>query len=418
MKKFIKITVLILIINSAIVIQYSFAQWIQQNSSTNQNLYDVEFINANTGWALGDAGVIIKTTSGGLNWINVPNPAVGKPLTQIFPVDSNIVYFIGGHSTFMKTTNGGATWIVIRNGPYGQGGGYSGIYFKNRDTGWICGAYKVLRTYDGCISFDSFYTPAFSTCDIYFKDMNTGLICEEEEVYKSTNGGVNWFRTNVPDSALIFFRKLAVAENQYAWVMGNNGTVFRTTDFAQTWNLIDTIDVGGFHPIYFFNASIGWAGGSGNKLYKSTDSGFSWRRELTDPNIVAFIASITFVNDTVGWYVGGAGKLFNTTTGGQSMVNITLTRNEIQVDYILYQNFPNPFNSQTTIEFDIKKKGDYRLVIYDCLGRKRDEVFNQYLNAGSYSVSFNGDGLQSGVYFYRLSADGNVVETRKLALVK
>ena len=84
----------------------------------------------------------------------------------------------------------------------------------------------------------------------------------------------------------------------------------------------------------------------------------------------------------------------------------------------LYQNYPNPFNSQTTIEFDIKKKGDYSLVIYDCLGRKRDEVFNEYLNAESYSVSFNGDELQSGVYFYRLSADGNVVETRKMMLIK
>jgi len=65
-----------------------------------------------------------------------------------------------------------------------------------------------------------------------------------------------------------------------------------------------------------------------------------------------------------------------------------------------------------------KRKGDYTLVIYDCLGRTRDEVFNEYLNAGSYSVSFNGDELQSGVYFYRLSADGNVVETRKMALIK
>ncbi|MFC2093212.1 T9SS type A sorting domain-containing protein [Bacteroidota bacterium] len=85
---------------------------------------------------------------------------------------------------------------------------------------------------------------------------------------------------------------------------------------------------------------------------------------------------------------------------------------------MLHQNYPNPFNSQTTIEFDIKKKGDYKLVIYDCLGRKRDEVFNEYLNVGSYSVSFNGDELQSGVYFYRLLTDGNVVEMRKMVLIK
>ena len=98
--------------------------------------------------------------------------------------------------------------------------------------------------------------------------------------------------------------------------------------------------------------------------------------------------------------------------------NIKKLSSTIPSSYNLRQNYPNPFNSQTTIEFDIKKKGDYSLVIYDCLGRKREEVFNEYLNAGSYCVSFNGDELQSGVYFYRLSADGNVVETRKMILIK
>jgi len=51
------------------------AQWIAQNSGTNQNLYDIEFLNEKTGWAVGDAGVVIKTTNGGTNWLNIPNPS-------------------------------------------------------------------------------------------------------------------------------------------------------------------------------------------------------------------------------------------------------------------------------------------------------------------------------------------------------
>ena len=419
MKKILLLSVLF-IIHYSLFINNCFSQWVQQNSGTPVNLYDVEFINENTGWAIGDAGVVIKTTNGGLNWINVPNPSItaGGILVSIQPIDSMIVYLVGGHNVILKTTNAGLNWIEIRNGPSGLGYGFTGISFLNKDTVWFCGTNRVFRTYDGGITIDSFYSPAFSTNDIYFKDMNTGLICEEGEVYKSTTGGVSWFRTNVPDSgAIIFFSKLAVADNQYAWVMGNSGIVFRTTDFAQTWNLIDTIDVGGYIPIHFSSASIGWAGGTGNKLYKSIDSGFNWRRELTDTNIVAFIASIAFINDTVGWYVGGAGKVFHTTTGGQTMANITITGNEVPDEFVLYQNYPNPFNNQTTIEFDIKEKGSYRLAIYDCLGRKREELVNEYLNAGSYSITYNVDKLSSGVYFYRLHSE-KMFKTKKFLLIK
>ena len=57
----------------------SEAQWIQQNSGTNQNLYDIEFLNEKTGWAVGGGGVVLKTINSGKNWINIPNPAIGKP---------------------------------------------------------------------------------------------------------------------------------------------------------------------------------------------------------------------------------------------------------------------------------------------------------------------------------------------------
>ncbi len=99
------------------------------------------------------------------------------------------------------------------------------------------------------------------------------------------------------------------------------------------------------------------------------------------------------------------------------MVNITSTGNEVPDKFALYQNYPNPFNSQTTIEFDIKDKGNYRLVIYDCLGRKREELINEYLNKGSYIIAYNADKLSSGVYFYRLSSE-KVSITNKFLLIK
>ncbi|HMQ70385.1 MAG TPA: YCF48-related protein, partial [Ignavibacteria bacterium] len=79
------------------------AQWILQSSFTSSNLYDIEFYNRHTGWAVGDGGTILKTTNGGTNWLNIPNPAVGKPLSSIHIVDSNICYVVGWFETIIKT---------------------------------------------------------------------------------------------------------------------------------------------------------------------------------------------------------------------------------------------------------------------------------------------------------------------------
>ena len=61
MKKVVSIFILIQAISLPV-----YSKWIAQNSGTNQNLYDIEFLNDKTGWAVGDAGVVIKTTDGGI----------------------------------------------------------------------------------------------------------------------------------------------------------------------------------------------------------------------------------------------------------------------------------------------------------------------------------------------------------------
>ncbi len=108
-----KIILIILFILSSS--NFTLAQWIQQNSGTNQNLYDIEFINEKTGWAVGDAGVIIKTTNGGTNWINVPNPSpvLSPNLWSVEPIDSNIVYVTSSGDFIMKTIDGGVNSAVV-----------------------------------------------------------------------------------------------------------------------------------------------------------------------------------------------------------------------------------------------------------------------------------------------------------------
>ncbi|MCX6150914.1 MAG: T9SS type A sorting domain-containing protein [Ignavibacteriales bacterium] len=83
----------------------------------------------------------------------------------------------------------------------------------------------------------------------------------------------------------------------------------------------------------------------------------------------------------------------------------------------LEQNFPNPFNPNTTIHFQIPTSGFINLKIYDTLGREVKTLLNKEASAGSYSVNFNAAKLASGVYFYKLQA-GAFSQTKKLILMK
>ena len=83
----------------------------------------------------------------------------------------------------------------------------------------------------------------------------------------------------------------------------------------------------------------------------------------------------------------------------------------------LSQNYPNPFNPKTQIEYSLPKSSDVIITVYDALGRKAQTLVNKFQTAGSHSVSFDGRGLSSGIFFYRLEA-GNFVETKKMLLMK
>ena len=83
----------------------------------------------------------------------------------------------------------------------------------------------------------------------------------------------------------------------------------------------------------------------------------------------------------------------------------------------LCQNFPNPFNPNSDIRYQISEFRTVKLAVYDLLGREVAVLVNETTPPGTYQVRFDGTGLPSGVYFYRLQA-GSYVETRKMMLVR
>ncbi len=118
----------------------------------------------------------------------------------------------------------------------------------------------------------------------------------------------------------------------------------------------------------------------------------------------------------IGWGIINcweALKLGRTLTGINSAGNV----NYIPEGYSLSQNYPNPFNPNTIINYQLPMFNFVSLKVYDVLGNEVMTIVNENQNAGTYSVSFDGSGISSGVYFYTITA-GDFKETKRMLLVK
>lgn len=85
--------------------------------------------------------------------------------------------------------------------------------------------------------------------------------------------------------------------------------------------------------------------------------------------------------------------------------------------YSLDQNYPNPFNPATVISYNLPEASKVTLKVYDILGREAAVLVNGIQNAGRHNITFNANGLASGVYIYRIEA-GSFTQTKKMILLK
>ena len=90
---------------------------------------------------------------------------------------------------------------------------------------------------------------------------------------------------------------------------------------------------------------------------------------------------------------------------------------EFPAGFILCQNYPNPFNPTTTFKYDIPKESKVHLVLYDINGRLIETLVNEKQQPGYYSVQWDASQFSSGVYIYRIQADG-FSAVKKCLLIK
>jgi photosystem II stability/assembly factor-like uncharacterized protein len=244
--------------NEARIIQTSDGgnNWVEQPTSytyPNPILYDIYFVNPDTGWAVGgDHGafpnyvnhrVVLYTTNGGNTWSFQLNQSYEKPLVSVSFTNSTEGYAAGEWGGIIHTSNGGSSWLAKT--PISSYALY-GVYFADSSNGWVSGEFlglphvaSISKTTDGG---NTWQTQTFGTDeylrDIYFVDSLTGWAVggtiggsgsnQHETILHTTDGGATWQMQASPSSSTLLGVSFVDAND--GWAVGVDGTVLTTSN--------------------------------------------------------------------------------------------------------------------------------------------------------------------------------------------
>lgn len=381
------------------------------------DLYSVYFINDSLGFTSGTHGTVLKTTDGGENWESTVLNAFNT-LRDVFFINSKVGFVVGDNHDFYCTTDEGNSWNFKSNDLSDIGS----VWFRDSLNGWVTTNYRPIGVADGLYRTtnggliwtkqkDGWYE------GLFFIDSLGFAVDAEGQVLKSTDFGTSWNEFNCFGVLTsVYFPNTVIG-----YVIAGNSwltkRIYKSTDSGETWiNKWQKNDNSSLTSIWFFNENQGIICGSTNdykgRLLLTNDGGNNWQEIDTFDNI---LNDIYFVNDSLGWTVGSNGAIYKLEK--PIVVNVNenpLTQNN--KDLIL-KVYPNPFNSQTILNYILPQDGNVRIVLFNTLGAKVAELVNEYRIAGEYRKIFQTDKLATGIY-YLLLEQNNYSVAEKIIFLK
>lgn len=396
----------------------ALSQWNPQWSGTTEQLNDVAIVGSASAVAVGNNGVILKTTDRGATWLHKSSGTSRSLQSVSFFYSSG--YAVGA-GVICHSSDGGETWgidsssynfTVVDHGNYIHSDVYMGsesgvVQYRETETSpWqeraLSGGNVVAigLTYGAAQSMEAYtVTASFMYHNRYSLWDSTAI---PQLVYDVLTGGslrrpikflVGW--TGNPPPFPYLMRKVL---DDTTWQRFSLPGFFIPRDVHSSWY-----------------GDIVFVCGSKRTIHKSIDSGATWSLQYGDTgdHSPAFHA-MAFHNDSVGYAVGDSGLIFFTLNGGITSVKDGNSRID---SYTLFQNYPNPFNPTTNISYLTPLEGHVVLKLYDITGREVRSLVDQVVPAGHHTVLLDGTTLASGAYQYRFIA-GSCSATRNLILVK
>lgn len=366
----------------------------------------------------------------------------------------------------------GDTWIAsdYEGASYIPFGYDFSFHPENSESGYLAGG-EIIKTNDSGESWiftgklEGLYNIAIHP---YIPEIILGWGLQEPGIgpyyyYRSEDGGETWNQTS---GKMLRGFQFDSDNFNIIYAYHNNG-IKKSTDYGKTWNNKNTglyqndylPTINGF-KINKQNPEVLYCAQSGF-LHKSTNGGESWynidsslKEIVNDPSLIdlfiderqegrllvsvlsnsydgllltkddgktwrkIFSGRINFIeadnNNPRTIYCGtnfGAIRLNDTT-------EVSIVEDEENIfEFSLSQNYPNPFNPTTNITYQIPQAGNIKIQLYDILGRQVRTLVDSYKTKGKYKITFNGSGLPSGVYIYRIKS-GEFTASKKLVLMK
>ena len=156
-----------------------------------------------------------------------------------------------------------------------------------------------------------------------------------------------------------------------------------------------------------------FAGTNNGGVYLSTNNGTSWILVETGlPNLHVRSLATHGTNLFAGLQTGGVWR-----RPLSEITSVEAVSTQLPIQFSLSQNFPNPFNPTTTIEFAIPHSGLVTIEVFDGLGQVVARLIHEDLPPGKYRTTWDASASSSGVYFYRLQA-GSYSHVKKCVLLK
>ena len=239
------------------------------------------------------------------------------------------------------------------------------------------------------------------------------------------NGGLakfndtSWIIYNTSNSGLPsnVIRDIFIDNEKNKWIATEFGGLAKFNSSQNIWTIYNRVNSGipsnNLTTIFVTN-TIKWIGTLGAGLAKFNDSNWTVYNPGNSPIPGISIYSISM--DSLGniWIGTDEGLAVHNPNGIVSVMNNQMI---IPKSFTLYQNFPNPFNPTTTIMFEITKQTFVTIKIFDIRGKRIETIISKNISPGLYSEVFDGSKLESGIYFYRLEANG-FSETKRMILLK
>jgi len=288
--------------------------WKAQTSGTDNYLRSVFFIDANNGFAVGDAGTIIKTTNGGVTWTidttgaNWSTKKMGglvNWLNSVYFIDQT-GYAVGSKGTILKTINSGNTWTPQ---PIDTNYYLYSVFFIDANNGFAVGTDGwskgiILKTSNGGETWTNQIVNETTILNSVFFVGNTGYTAGGNIILKTTDKGTTWISKSSEQTNNFSINSIFFTDENTGYIVGSSDpNIHKTTDGGTTWSAQTSGTHTYLNSVYFTNANTGYIVGLSGTILKTLNGGNTWTLQKADTTNYV-LESIYFAGNA-GYVVGG-----------------------------------------------------------------------------------------------------------------